>query len=183
MRVKVKVSPTGNSGLQYRGTERPDLGESVVTGYQCDVVPNRPDYNGMLYEERGRRILAHTGEKVVIDPMGQPWVVGQFPLKAFPPDEWHDYRVLAEGNHYRHWIDGHPTVDVIDLDEKGRKLDGVLAVQVHVGPPMTIRYKDFLLKALPDDLPLIKPEQTIIPPDARKVAPQGQDKPRKPDAE
>jgi hypothetical protein len=83
LRVKVKVSPTGNSGLQYRGTERPDLGESVVTGYQCDVVANRPDYNGMLYEERGRRILAHTGEMVVIDPIGQPWVVGQFPLKAF----------------------------------------------------------------------------------------------------
>jgi Domain of Unknown Function (DUF1080) len=183
LRVKVKVSPTGNSGLQYRGTERPDLGESVVTGYQCDVVANRPDYNGMLYEERGRRILAHTGEKVVIDTQGQPWVVGQFPLKAFPPDEWHDYRVLAEGNHYRHWIDGQITVDVIDLDEKGRKLDGVLAVQVHVGPPMTIRYKDFLLKALPDDLPLIKLEQTINPPDARKVRPQGQDKPRKPDAE
>ena len=183
MRVKVWVSPTGNSGLQYRGTERPDLGESVVTGYQCDVVANRPDYNGMLYEERGRRILAHTGEKVVIDPQGQPWVVGRFPLKEFKPGEWHDYRVLAEGNHQRHWIDGHPTVDVIDLDEKGRKLDGVLAVQVHVGPPMTIRYKDFFLKPLPDDLPLIKPEQAVIPPDAPKVVPQGQDKPRKPDAE
>ncbi len=183
LRVKVKVSPRGNSGLQYRGTERPDLGESVVTGYQCDVVADRPDYNGMLYEERGRRILAHTGEKVVIDPKGQPWVVGQFPLKAFRPGEWHDYRVLAEGNHYRHWIDGHPTVDVIDLDEKSRKLEGVLAVQVHVGPPMTIQYKDFFLKALPDDLPLIRPEQAAIPSDARKVAPQGQDKPRKPDAE
>jgi hypothetical protein len=74
-------------------------------------------------------------------------------------------------------------VDVIDLDEKGRKLDGVLAVQVHVGPPMTIRYKDFFLKELPDDLPLIKREQAKSPPDARKVAPQGQDKPRKPDTE
>ena len=137
------------------------------------MVANRPDYNGMLYEERGRRILAHTGEKVVIDPKGQPWVVGQFPLKAFKPGEWHDYRVLAEGNHHRHWIDGHPTVDVIDLDEKGRKLDGVLAVQVHVGPPMTIRYKDFFLKALPDDLPLIKPEQAAIPPDAREGRPAG----------
>jgi hypothetical protein len=183
LRVKVKVSPTGNSGLQYRGTERPDLGESVVTGYQCDVVPNRPDYNGMLYEERGRRILAHTGEQVVIDTMGQPWVVGQFPLKAFPPDEWHDYRVLAEGNHYRHWIDGQMTVDVIDLDEKGRKLEGVLAVQVHVGPPMTIQYKDFLLKTLPDDLPLLTYEHTLSQPDARKVAAQGQDRPRKPDTE
>jgi Domain of Unknown Function (DUF1080) len=113
--------------------------------------------------------------------MGQPWVIEEFPLKALPAHEWHDYRVLAEGNHQRHWIDGYPTLDVIDLDEKGRKLDRVLAVQVHVGPPMTIRYKDFFLRALADDLPLIKPEQSAIPPGARKVAPQGQDKPRKPD--
>src|SRR5271167_4900179 len=117
----------------------------------------------MLYEERGRRILAHTGEMVVIDPMGQPWVVAQFPLKAFPPDEWHDYRVLAVGNHYRHWIDDQMTVDVIDLDEKGRKLDGVLAVQVHVGPPMTIQYKDFFLRALPDGLPILKLEDAPNP--------------------
>jgi hypothetical protein len=183
LRVKVKVTPGGNSGLQYRGTERPDLGETVVTGYQCDVVADRPDYNGMLYEERGRRILSHTGEKVVIDPKGQPWVVGTFPLRAFQPGEWHDFRVLVEGNRHRHWIDGRPTVDLIDLDEKGRKLDGVLAVQVHVGPPMTIQYKDFLLKTLPDDLPLVTAEQAPIPPDAPKVAAQGQDKPRKPDAE
>jgi hypothetical protein len=168
--------------LQYRGTERPDLGESVVTGYQCDVVADRPDYNGMLYEERGRRILAHAGEKVVIDARGQPWVVGQFPLKAFPPGEWHEYRVVVEGNRHRHWIDGHQTVDLTDLDEKGRKLAGVLAVQVHVGPPMTIQYKDFFLKALPDDLPRTTAERATIPPDARKVAPQGQDQPRKPDA-
>jgi Domain of Unknown Function (DUF1080) len=42
LRVKVKVSPTGNSGLQYRGTERPDLGESVVTGYQQDCRGHQP---------------------------------------------------------------------------------------------------------------------------------------------
>ena len=87
------------------------------------------------------------------------------------------------GNHQRHWIDGRPTADVIDLDETGRKLDGVLAVQVHVGPPMTIRYRDFFLKTLPDDLPLISSDQAVIPSDARKVAPQGQDTPRSPDAE
>jgi hypothetical protein len=50
---------------------------------------------------------------------------------------------------------------------------------------MTIRYryKNFFLKRLPDDLPLIKHEDTVNPPEARKVAPQGRDKPRKPDAE
>jgi hypothetical protein len=182
LRVQVKVSASGNSGLQYRGSERPDLGESVVTGYQCDVVPTRADYDGMLYEERGRRILAHSGERVIIDANGQPWVVGAFPLRKFKPDEWHDYGVVVEGNHHRHWIDGHATVDVVDLDPKGRKLEGVLAVQVHVGPPMKIQYRNFFLKALPDNLPLISPDQARLPDNARKVAPQGQDKPRTPDA-
>ena len=46
---------------------------------------------------------------------------------------------------------------------------------------MTIQYRDFFLKRLPDDLPLVSPEQAELPADARKVAPQGQDKPRQPD--
>lgn len=179
LRVQVKVTPGGNSGIQYRGTVRPDLGEAVVTGYQCDVVANRPDYNGMLYEERGRRILAHTGEKVVIDAQGQPWVVGKLPVKEFKPGEWHDYRVLVQGNHHRHWINEHPTVEVVDLDEKGRKLEGVLAVQVHVGPPMKIQYRNFFVKHLADDLPLIRDVEAPIPPDAVKVVPQGGGKAKK----
>lgn len=178
LRVQVKVTPGGNSGLQYRGVERPDLGETVVTGYQCDVVAGRADYNGMLYEERGRRILAHTGEKVIIDSEAQPWVVGELPVKEFPAGEWHDYRVLVEGNHHQHWIDGHQTVDVIDLDEKGRKLEGVLGMQVHVGPAMVIQYKNIFLKKLPDDLPLMTSKDVTVPRDARKVVPQGQDKPK-----
>src|SRR5437763_11733541 len=124
----------------------------------------------MLYGERGRRVLAHTGEKLLIDAEGQPWVVGAFPVKEFPAGQWHRFRVLVRGNHHQHWIDGQQTVDVIDLDEKGRKLEGVLGMQVHVGPPMTIRYRDFFLKRLPDDLPLVPPKKAKIPAAARKVA-------------
>jgi len=173
LRVKVKVTAGGNSGLNYRSQHRPDLGDGVVTGYQCDVVPGRADYNGMLYEERGRRILAHTGEKVIIDTDAQPWVVDKLPIKEFKADEWHDFRVLVRGNHHQHWIDGHQTVDVIDLDEKNRSLEGILGVQVHVGPAMQIQYRDFWLKHLPDDLPLIKPDEAKIPATAVKVVPQG----------
>lgn len=173
LRVKVKVSPGGNSGIQYRSKKFHDLGDTVLTGYQCDVVSNRPEYNGMLYEEKERRILARTGKKVIIDTAGQPWVVGKLPVKSFPAGEWHDFRVLAKGNHLQHWIDGHQTIDVIDLDEKGRDLAGLLGVQVHVGPPMTIQYKDFYLKRLPDNLPLITAEEAPIPKTAVKVVPQG----------
>ena len=173
LHAKVKVSPGGNSGIQYRGTSRPDLGLDIVTGYQCDVVANTPIYNGMLYEERGRRILSHTGEKVIIDPDGQPWVIDQLPFQEFAAGEWHDFRVLVQGNHHQHWIDGHPTADLIDLDEKGRALEGVLAVQVHVGPAMTIEYKDFRIKHLPDDMPLQIAKDHPIPDDAYGVRPQG----------
>ena len=173
LRVKVKVTPGGNSGIQYRGTSRPDLGLDVVTGYQCDVVADNPQYNGMLYEERGRRILARTGDKVIIDPQGQSWITGTWPVPNFAPDEWHEYRVLVEGNHHRHWIDGTKTTDLIDLDEVGRKLEGVLAVQVHVGPAMTIQYKDFEIKHLPDNLPLKTAADHPIPANAKGVRPQG----------
>ena len=173
LRVKVKVTNGGNSGIQYRGTSRPDLGLDVVTGYQCDVVANNPLYNGMLYEEKGRRILARTGNQVIIDPKGQSWIIETWQAPKVAPNEWHEYRVLVEGNHHRHWIDGAKTVDVIDLDEDGRKLEGVLAVQVHVGPAMTIQYKDFEIKHLPDDLSLQVAADHPIPDDAIGVRPQG----------
>ncbi|MCH1407427.1 MAG: sulfatase-like hydrolase/transferase [Verrucomicrobiales bacterium] len=173
IRVKVRVSPGGNSGIQYRGKMAPEIDLDIVTGYQCDVVANIPKYNGMLYEEKGRRILSHTGEKVIIDTEGQPWVIEEMPKKEFKPGEWHDYRVLVKGNYHQHWIDGHPTANLIDLDENGRALEGVLAVQVHVGPAMTIEYKDFKIKHLPDDLPLISRDEVTIPDTAHGVRPQG----------
>lgn len=173
LRVKVKVTAGGNSGIQYRGTSEPDFGLDVVSGYQCDIVANTPNYNGMLYEEKGRRILSHTGEKVIVDSKGQPWVVGQMPVKEFASDTWHDYRVLVQGNYHQHWIDGNKTADLIDLDEKGRSLEGVLAVQVHVGPAMKIQFKEFKIKHLPDDLPLKKAENYPIPDDSYGVKPQG----------
>ena len=173
LKVKVRVSSGGNSGIQYRSTHLPELGLDALTGYQCDVVAGKPQYNGMLYEEKGRRILSHTGEKVVVDPKGDRWIVGRFEVKEFAPDEWHEYRILVEGNRHRHWIDGHPTADLIDFDEKGRALDGVLAMQVHKGPPMTIEFKEMFIKHLPDDLPLLEPKDHPIPADAVGVRPQG----------
>ena len=173
LRVKVKIDAVGNSGIQYRGQSRPEIGLHVVSGYQCDVVATAPQYNGMLYEERGRRILSHTGEQVIVDPEGQPWVIGSMPVHEFAADEWHDYRILVRGNHHQHWIGGFKTADLIDFDDKGRALEGVLAVQVHVGPPMTVQYKDFKIKHLPDALPLQSVADHSIPADAYGVRPQG----------
>jgi hypothetical protein len=171
--VQVKVTAGGNSGLQYRSKMAPEYGPDVVAGYQCDVVANTPEYNGMLYEEKGRRILCHTGEKVIVAPDGQPWIVGTMPVQKFAPDQWHEFHVRVQGNHHQHWIDSFPTADVIDMDEKGRSLEGVFGMQVHVGPPMKIQFRNFKFRQLPDELPLLKLEDHPIPPGSLGVKPQG----------
>ena len=171
--VKVKVTAGGNSGLQYRSVMVPETGPDILKGYQCDVVANPSEYNGMLYEEKGRRILCYSGQKVIVAPDGQPWITGMMPVQKFAPDEWHEFRVRVLANHHQHWIDGYMTADVIDLDEKGRALEGVFGTQVHVGPPMRIQYKDFKMKQLPDDLPLLKPGDHPIPAGSPGVKPQG----------
>jgi hypothetical protein len=52
-------------------------------------------------------------------------------------------------------------------------------MQVHVGPPMKIEFKDLFLKKLADDLPILGAAQAKIPADAVKVQPQGKDNPKK----
>jgi len=173
LRLEVKITADGNSGIQYRSHKRPDLGEEVVSGYQFDVAPGRSDYDGMLYEEKGRRILARAGQKVVVDPEGQPWVVGELSVPEFDPETWRDCRLVVRGNHYRHWIDGHQTVDVVDLDEKGRAIDGLLALQVHGGDEMTVQYRNLYLKRFGPRIPLVTAEEAPIPDDSEMVEPQG----------
>lgn len=170
LRLQVRVSKGGNSGVQYRSRERPDLGDWILSGYQSDVLPAVEDLNGMFYEEQGRRILGRTGQKVVVDRFGMPWVVGEMEVKDFPPEQWRDYRLLVRGNHHQHWIDGHKTADAIDDDVAGRSLEGLLGVQVHVGPAMKVEYRDIWLKQLPRNEVL--PEESEIPATAFLVRPQ-----------
>ena len=84
-----------------------------------------------------------------MDSLGLPVI---FRSKEFKSGEWHEFRILVEGNRHRHWINGHPTADLIDLHEEGRKMEGVLAMQVHKGPPMTVEFKEMRIKHLPDNI-------------------------------
>jgi hypothetical protein len=110
-------------------------------------------YTGILYEERGRGILAEVGQKVVIEDKGKPKVIGSLGdkiLDNFDIAKWHDYHIVANGNHLLQFIDGKQTIDVVDHDKKGRALEGILALQIHVGGPMLVQFKDLELKRLPD---------------------------------
>jgi hypothetical protein len=60
--------------------------------------------------------------------------------------EWNEYRILAVGNHLQHFINGVLVCDVTDNDPVNRRMSGLIGVQVHVGPPMKVEYRNFRLR-------------------------------------
>ncbi|MGB0582167.1 MAG: 3-keto-disaccharide hydrolase, partial [Limisphaerales bacterium] len=67
--------------------------------------------------------------------------------KKIKSEQWNDYRIVAKGNHLQHFINGVQTVDVIDQGP-GNAKSGILALQIHVGPPMIVQFKNIRLKKL-----------------------------------
>jgi len=145
----------GNSGIQYR-SKLVDADKFVVGGYQADFEAGKT-YSGILYEERGRGILAERGQRTVITDEGGKTkvnVVGKLAdskeLQANIRDEqWNDYLVFADGNHLMHFINGRMTVDVVDQQSAKAAKEGILALQIHAGPPMVVQFRDVKLKKLP----------------------------------
>jgi hypothetical protein len=167
IRVEYKISAQGNSGINYR-SEKMEGFPYVLKGYQADL-DGANNYTGSNYEERRRTTLASQGEKTNLPPIAisrdslqaqirnNQWlpkiVTGSLgdpaTLKAaIRTDDWNDYRVVVQGDHMQHYINGVLMSDVTDNDTVNRRFTGFLGVQVHVGPPMRIAFRNFRLKKL-----------------------------------
>ena len=152
-----------NSGVQYRSRVI-DQNAFVVAGYQADI-DSTGKYAGMLYEEKGRGILMGPGEKIKIgatsvDPANakkKKTAVEKLPgatppaeiLAAYKLGEWNDMVIIAKGNRLQHFLNGKLTADVTDADPTIAPKSGVIALQLHQGPPMTVEFKNVRLKTLP----------------------------------
>ncbi len=145
----------GNSGVQYRSKDR---GGWVAAGYQADIdATNR--YTGILYEERGRGIMAQCGQEVLRTAAGKSEQKARFTSpdavrSKIKTGEWNDYVIIAKGNHLVQKINGVKTIDFTDEEEKRRSLAGILALQVHAGPPMKIEFRSVRIKRLPPGRPV-----------------------------
>lgn len=154
LRLKYRIL-NGNSGIQYR-SQLADAEKFIVGGYQADFEAGKT-YSGILYEERGRGILAERGQRTRITEVnGQTkvQVIGKLAESAdlqaaIKPEQWNDYHIVANGNHLMHFINGRMTVDVIDEQAAKAAQSGILAFQIHVGPPMLVQFKDVELLPLP----------------------------------
>ena len=150
--VEYRISDRGNSGINYRSVEIPGT-RYLLRGYQADI-DGANKYTGQNYEERGRTFLAMRGQLTHVAPGKPSSVIGSLgasdELKAFiKPGDWNQYHLIVRGNVLIHILNGHVMSEVIDDDAANSKFAGLIGVQVHVGPPMKVEYRKFLLKTLP----------------------------------
>lgn len=144
------LSDSANSGLQYRSK---DLGNFVVAGYQADIEAGTK-YSGINYGEKtGRNILAERGQRVTYvdgkDKKVEQFAPGADLQKVIKgKGEWNHYKIVAKGATMTHTINDTVMSETIDESERQAVKEGILAFQLHQGPPMKIQFKDIKLTPL-----------------------------------
>jgi len=135
----------GNSGVQFRSR---DLGSFQVGGYQADLEDG-PNWSGCLYEQEGRGVCARRGESVRFDADGSRTALEVADPAALMQHvhtrEWNHYTIVARGPSLSFAINGVPMTSVTDLDATRAAATGILALQLHQGPPMEVRFKNLRL--------------------------------------
>ncbi|GAB3316124.1 DUF1080 domain-containing protein [Larkinella ripae] len=169
LKGEFNITESGNSGINYRSEQLTDI-PFALRGYQADIDgANR--YTGQNYEERKRTTLAYRGQKTTIKPFtGQntpeairanvsrnAWnglsVTGSLgssdSLKTLIKNaDWNTFHLIVKGNKLQHYINGVLMSEVTDDDTVNGAAKGLLGVQVHVGPPMKVQYRNLMLKQL-----------------------------------
>lgn len=151
LKTDFQITTEGNSGINYRSEEVPGV-PFGLKGYQADI-DGKNKYTGLNYEERGRAFLARRGEKAKIETGKEPVVIAQIGteeslLSKIKSAGWNEYHLIVKGNHFQHYINGVLMSDFTDEDTAHRKSTGLLGVQVHVGPPMKVQYRNMRIKKI-----------------------------------
>jgi len=131
LRLKFKGEAAGNSGVFFHaritGTD-PQHGPDIE-GMQVEVDPSVGKHTGGLYESGGRGWVM------------MPTAEGEQALKA---GEWNDLEVSVRGNHIVTQLNGVKVADYTDTSHKFT--DGVIALQIHTGGGVRMRWKEIYIK-------------------------------------
>lgn len=126
----------GNSGLQLRSARIDPQEGFVIAGYQADIGEG---YFGSLYDERRRGMLAEARKD---------WVKRFLHAPDDKKDPWNHYEVSAVGSHITLKINGLVTAEYTEKDDSIPR-SGLLALQLHAGPAMEVRFKDIQIQEIP----------------------------------
>lgn len=153
LKLDYRISADGNSGINYRSSVIPDPvtpdNKFAMRGYQCDL-DGRKRYPGNNYEEKGRLFLAVRGQMTHVVGGRPPVLVSTIgntdDLARLVTDDWNEVYLVVRGNVLTHIINGRVMSVVVDDDVPNRPVDGLIGVQVHVGPPMKVEYRNIRLR-------------------------------------
>lgn len=165
--LQVKITKAGNSGINYRSELLADI-PHALKGYQADI-DGAIRYTGQNYEERGRTTLAYRGEIVVVNALENSSAELKDHIKSnawlertvtgslghmdslrihIKYEDWNNVHLIVKGNRLQHFVNKILMSDVTDNDKVNGKSSGLLGVQVHVGPPMKVEFRNIRLKKL-----------------------------------
>jgi len=155
LKVDYRITPGGNSGVNYRSVVVADKvtpeNRFAMRGYQCDIDGHNR-YTGNNYEEKGRLFLAVRGQATRVTGVRRPMVVARLGENSELADGissgWNSVHLIAQGNVLMHIVNGRLMSAVIDDDAQNRTVKGLIGVQVHVGGPMKVEYRNWRLKNL-----------------------------------
>lgn len=138
----------GNSGIQFRSRELPGWDTS---GYQADIEDG-DQWTGCLFEHT-RGGVAMRGERVIIAADGTKTTTAlgdsQELLRQVRKREWNTYRIVAKGPEIVLEINGVVMAQATDRQEGVAARDGVIALQMHPGPPMKVQFRNLRIRPLP----------------------------------
>jgi hypothetical protein len=145
LRYAFRISAQGNSGVQFRSERRPDWD---AWGYQADM-DGAGTFMGCLYQhERG--LVAAPGQKVRIDTSGeksiQTFADRAALLRAVKALDWNTARIVASGPRVSIWINDDLMCEIEDHEPRLGLRRGVIALQMHQGPPMKVEYRDLRIR-------------------------------------
>ena len=126
LRLQFKQESDGNSGVFFRSS----LDGTRISGWQVEVAPPGKDTGG-IYESYGRGWLVQIPEeKEKILQMG----------------EWNDLVVFVKGNRVITWLNNEMMTDL--RDDKIGKADGVIALQIHDGGGIKVKWRNIYINEL-----------------------------------
>ena len=116
----------GNSGVFFRST----VSGTIVSGWQVEVAP--PSMNtGGIYESYGRG-----------------WLIKPAPEKDqyLKMGEWNTLKIIVVGDQVNTFLNGHEMVAI--TDEKIGQGEGGIALQIHSGGGIKVKWRNINIKTL-----------------------------------
>lgn len=124
--LNFKQEANGNSGVFFRSS----IEGVKISGWQVEVAPIN-SHTGGIYESYGRGWLI------------QPDAEAEKKLKV---GEWNEMKIQVIGDEVTTWLNGHQMVYI--KDEKIGKGQGFVALQIHDGGGIKVRWKNLKIKEL-----------------------------------